>query len=90
MEAATVWVFNGSGRSLPSGVFSTREQAESWIREHRLTGLLTMYRLDVGAYDWATSHGLFTPKKPEHSTAEFIGRFSGGDVHFHYENGELH
>jgi hypothetical protein len=49
-----------------------------------------MYRLDVGAYDWATRHGLFTPKKPEHSRAEFIGRFSGGDVHCHYENGEPH
>jgi hypothetical protein len=47
-----------------------------------------MYRLDVGAYDWATSHGLFTPKKPEQSTPEFVGRFTGGDVHFHYENGE--
>jgi hypothetical protein len=84
----TVWVFNGIRASLPSGVFSSRERAESWIRERRLTGLLTMYRLDVGAYDWATTNGRFTPKKPEQSTPEFIGRFSGGDTHFHYEDGE--
>jgi hypothetical protein len=90
MEATTVWVFNGSGGSLPGGVFSTRERAESWIRENGLTGLLTLYRLDVGAYDWATSRGLFKPKKEEHVSAAFIGRFSGGDVHFHYENGEPH
>ena len=81
VEAATVWVFNGNGGSFPSGVFSTRERAEFWIRQNRLTGTLTMYRLDVGTYDWATSHAVFTPKKPEHSAPEFIGRFSGGDVH---------
>jgi hypothetical protein len=88
MEPTTMWVFTGAGSSLPSGVFSTRERAESWIREHKLTGLLTMYRVDVGAYQWAVRHGLFTPKRPEHSTPEFIGRFSGGDVHFHYVLGE--
>jgi hypothetical protein len=88
MDAPTVWVFNGSRGSFPSGVFSTRERAEAWIATHRLTGLLTMYRLDVGAWDWAMQNGRFTPKKPEHTTAQFIGRFAGGDVHVHYEDGQ--
>jgi len=39
-------------------------------------------------YDYAISKGHFEPKKPEHSTALFIGRFSGGGIdHFHYEEG---
>jgi len=39
-------------------------------------------------YDHALAAGSFSPKKPEHRTSNFIGRFSGGGLnHFHYENG---
>jgi hypothetical protein len=37
----TVWVFNGARSSFPSGVFETREEADTWIRKWRLTGTLT-------------------------------------------------
>jgi len=40
-----------------------------------------------GAYDWAVANGYFTLSKPHHQTSEFIGRFSGGDIHYHYEAG---
>ena len=36
-------------------------------------------------YDWAIANGDFKPSKPNHETIEFIGRFSDGDVHHHYE-----
>lgn len=62
--------------------------AEGWIAKHRLSGVLTKYRLDVGAYDWAVENGTFRPKKPDHFTPEFIGRFAGGETHFHYQAGE--
>jgi hypothetical protein len=47
------WVFNGGGGRFPSGVFSTREKAEAWINQHGLSGVLTKYPLDEGAWDWA-------------------------------------
>jgi hypothetical protein len=72
----------------PSGVFSSRELAEAWIQKHRLSGTLTQYPVDCGMYEHATEHNRFSPKKPEHTTSEFIGRFAGGGIdHFHYENG---
>jgi hypothetical protein len=93
MDGRTVWIFTGSQehqRSIfPSGVFSTRAAAEEWIAQHGLSGTLTMYRVDVGAYDWAVQNGHFRPTKPHHSTPDFIGHFSGGDIHFHYESGHL-
>jgi hypothetical protein len=88
-----VWVFtgapstSGANATFPSGVFSRLEVAESWIKKHVLSGTLTLYRLDVGAYEWAVENGYFSPSKPDHKTPEFIGRFSGGDIHHHYESG---
>ena len=84
----TVWVFNGPRSMFPSGVFSSREVAEEWIRTNALTGTLTQYPVDRGMYDYAIAAKTFTPSKADHSTSDFIGKFSGGGItHFHYENG---
>ncbi len=88
-----VWVFTGTRSSsstlatFPGGVFSSIEPAEEWVKLHCLSGTLTLYRVDAGAYDWAVANGGFKPSKPHHYTAEFIGQFSGGDHHHHYESG---
>ena len=82
---AEVWAFTGerskpeSSALFPGGVVSNLQLAEAWIAKHQLSGVLTMYRLDVGAYDWAVENGSFKPKKPHHFTPEFIGRFAGGE-----------
>jgi hypothetical protein len=84
----TVWVFNGARSHFPSGVFSRLETAEAWIRQHQLTGTLTRYPVDLGAYDWALGQKYFTPSKPEQTSPEFIGKFSAANQeHYHYENG---
>ncbi|MFZ5531631.1 MAG: DUF7710 domain-containing protein [Pseudomonadota bacterium] len=84
----TVWIFNAAGATFPGGVFGSLEQAESWISKHGLSGTLTEYPLDAGAYDWAVSLGYFQPKKPEHESAKFVGAFtSSRQTHFHYEAG---
>jgi hypothetical protein len=89
-ENRTIWVFNGVQSPFPSGVFTTRKLAESWIRDRDLTGTLTEYSLDVGMYEYAISKGIFSPKKDEHMTALFIGKFTDGGVdHLHYEDGAL-
>ena len=94
MARSEVWVFTGARSSptetnptFPGGVFSAIDLAELWIKEHALSRTLTLYRMDVGAYDWAVANGFFTPSKPHHQTSEFIDRFAGGDVHYHYESG---
>jgi hypothetical protein len=84
----SVWIFNG-GASIPAGVFTTRELAEKWIAENRLSGLLTRYPLDEGFYDWAVRQGLFKPTKEHQFTADFKGRFTcASSDHFHYEDGQ--
>ncbi len=82
-----VWVFQGEDGRLASGVFSSRENAEAWIAKHGLSGLLTRYPLDTGAYDWEVESGHFSPRKDDQKSSRFIGRFTGGSVHFHYEDG---
>jgi hypothetical protein len=81
-----VCVFHGMGGRSTSGVFTTREKAEVWIETHGLTGVLTRYPLDVGAYNWALETGTFRVKKPEQTSAEFIQTFtSGSQEHYHYD-----
>jgi hypothetical protein len=89
-NARSIWVFNGVRSTFPSGVFTSRGLAESWIHENALTGTLTEYPLDISMYDYAISQGLFSPKTEEHTTAFFIGKFTGGGIiHFYYEDGIL-
>jgi hypothetical protein len=86
----TVWIFTGSKTQFPSGVFTERQIAERWIREHRLTGTLTAYPVDVGAYDWAVAAGHFSPKREDQRSAEFIQRFSSASQeHYHYERRDV-
>jgi hypothetical protein len=81
-----VWVFHGMGGRFTSGIFTTREKAEVWIKKHVLTGVLTRYPLDISAYDWALETGTFRIKKPEQTSAEFIQKFtSGSQEHYHYD-----
>ncbi|WP_420864642.1 DUF7710 domain-containing protein [Deinococcus radiopugnans] len=79
----------GRNSSFPAGVFSSQELAEAWIRQRQLSGTLTAYPLDVGAYDWAVERGAFKPKGDRHRTPEFIATFSSASQwHEHYVSGE--
>lgn len=48
-----VWVFHGAGGRFTSGVFATQAQAEAFISQYRLAGVLTKYPVGISAYDWA-------------------------------------
>ncbi len=72
----------------PAAVFSSKEHADEWIENNKLSGSLTAYPLDQSVYDWVISNGLFKPKFPSQSSSEFIQRFSSAYAeHFHYEKG---
>jgi len=89
MRQSTVCVFCGVSATFPSGVFHSKDEAESWVRRNGLTGTLTEYPVGVGVYDWAIQQGFFKPKKPEHSQPQFIQSFSSASQnHEHYEDGQ--
>jgi len=86
------WVFHGAGAKFAAGVFVSREKADSAIRKHRLTGVLTWYPSGELVYDWASREKLLNmkPEKSAELTAEKIGQLTtASQPHFHYEDGEL-
>ena len=83
-----VWIFNGANSQFPSGVFTSKELADIWMKKHRLTGVLTLYPIDNGTYDWAIGEGVFTPRRDHEFSPDFIGKFSSASQeHFHYSDG---
>ena len=83
-----VWIFHGESSRFASGVFTSRETAAAWIKLHSLTGVLTLYPVDVGVFDWALMEGFFQQKQAHHTSPQFIGSFtSASQEHYHFENG---
>jgi len=89
-DLQSVWVFNGPRSNFPAGLFSRKELAVEWISKYRLTGTLTLYPIDVAAYDWAISNGHFSPSKDDQRSPAFIEKFSSASQeHYHFEDGVL-
>jgi hypothetical protein len=85
-----VWVFNGAGARLPSGVFTSRTLAEAWISKHQLSGLLTEYPVDIGVLEWAIEAQVFAGAEEKLRESGFAGRFTSAYMqHAHYELGRL-
>lgn len=83
-----IWVFNENKSKFPGGLFTSKQSAEVWIRQHRLSGTLTLYPLDVGVYDLFVEREWFKPSKARHLTARFIGGFTDASQdHEHYVHG---
>ena len=86
MNLKQIWVFNGNRNHFPSAVFTERHLAEAWIEKHKLEGTLTAYPLDVGIYDWAIEEGVFTPKRDDQQSPDFIANFSSASLeHYHFD-----
>ena len=84
-----IWVFNGVRSNFPSALFYELNDAERWIQQNNLTGILTKYPVDISVYDWAINKRYFQPNNSNHLTPDFIGRFSSAYLeHYHYENGK--
>lgn len=85
-----VWVFAVDARSAPGGTFSSLDLAEAWIRERKLSGVLTAYPVDEGCYDWAMRHGLVTGRARERGgDPGFVASFSSASQeHYHFTDGK--
>jgi hypothetical protein len=85
----SVWIFHGANGRFSSGVFSEITKAESWIAKHKLTGVLTMYPINEGVYDWAISNSFFEAKTDNQIQPSFIQKFScASQEHYHYQDGQ--
>ena len=86
----SIWIFHGENGRFSSGVFTTFELADDWIKNYKLTGVLTEYPLNIGVYDWAIREDLFAAKDESQQSPQFIQRFtSASQQHFHYEQGKI-
>ncbi|MEQ8573450.1 MAG: hypothetical protein RIB63_05280, partial [Fulvivirga sp.] len=89
----TVWVFNGAGGQFSGGIFEHLIEAENWISQNSLTGVLTEYPINIGVFDWAEQEDLINmrPEKlaEKKTDPNFIGSFTTASMnHYHYENGQ--
>jgi hypothetical protein len=82
-----VYVFMGEGANFPAGIFESKEKAEEVIKRYSLTGILSLYPIDMLLYDWAIEKNISISKGISKSP-KYIGQFSCASVdHFHYEEG---
>ncbi len=87
-KITTAWIFIGELSTFPSGVFLSRELADAWIAQHQLSGSLSPFPVNTGAYDYAIETGAFTPTKESEKTSEFIQKFNASkQEHFFYKYG---
>lgn len=87
---SSVWVFNSAGAKFPGAVFISYDKALNWIAEHKLSGVLTLYPLDTGVFEWAVKEGHFVPNENKHLNPSFIGGFTtASQSHFHFIDGLL-
>ena len=84
-----IWLFQGEGGRFASGAFTTREKAEAWIAERRLSGALTAYPVDEGCFEWARRVGAVTGRARDRGEdPALVGSFTSAvQDHFHYTNG---
>ncbi|MDR6561564.1 MULTISPECIES: hypothetical protein [unclassified Arcicella] len=80
----------GKQAMFPTGIFFSKEKAESLISKYSLTGVLSVYPIDIILYDWAIENNFFEAKKDYQKSPIFIEQFSCASIeHYHYEKGEL-
>jgi hypothetical protein len=84
-----VFVFHGAGSRFANAIFSSLENAETWITLHEITGLLTEYDVDAPAFDRKLKEGKL-PKYIRKSLMEgdtttwYAERYVDGARHRHY------
>lgn len=86
-RVALVWTFHAEASRFPSGVWTSKSQAEQWIAEVSASGLLSAYALNESAWDANVRLGALKAESPARHTAEFKRKFTTPIDHFHYHDG---
>lgn len=83
-----IWIFMGARGWTPAGVFSDYDKAVAWIAEHRLSGYLGKFPVDISVFDWAVQNGFYVPKEARDKDSTAIARFGTAALkHEHYYDG---
>ncbi len=88
-----IWLFTGLNSTHVSGVFTSKETAESWIAMHKLDGHLVLFPVDISIYHWAIQQGIFTPRSRKEKRPDFIHQFTfatfAGQEMYLYREGRI-
>jgi len=57
-----IWIFIGNGAVFPSGAFTDRKVAEQWIRNNRLSGMLSAMPVNQSLFEWGCENNAFSMK----------------------------
>lgn len=82
----------GNNSRFPSGAFIEFNEAETWIKKNKLSGMLSALPVNEGIFDWAVANDAHSMKKEtvlkKLNDPDFIGMFTTSTIdHYHYENG---
>ena len=84
----SIYVFMGKGATMPTAIYTTFEDACTWVASSAVSGILYKLPMNVSLYDWVIAKGYSTPKKEYQKQPRFIEKFSSAYVeHWHFENG---
>ncbi|MCI9054119.1 MAG: hypothetical protein HFJ87_03105 [Muribaculaceae bacterium] len=85
-----VWAFQGENALGVSGIYTSRETAELFIRKHSLSGILQKIPLNTSIYEWSIAMGYFVPSKEYMKSTGFIQQFSSAYLeHYHFRDGKI-
>jgi len=87
-----IWIFVGEGGRFPSSAFTEIDEAESWIAQHKLSGMLSAMPVNQGLFEWAVENDALNMKpetfEKKRGDPGFIGTCTTASLeHYHYANG---
>jgi len=84
-----IWLFISD---VPSAAFTSKNEAEQWIQDNKLSGVLTAFPLDKSCFDWAVENDALSVRaekiEEKKANPQFIASCLPASLaHFHYHNG---
>lgn len=88
----SIWIFMGEGARFPSSAFVELKDADAWISEHQLTGMLSAFPINQGLFEWAIENDALNMKpetlETKKNDPDFIATCTTASLeHYHYEGG---
>lgn len=85
-----VWIFQGEGTNNCNAIYEKKMDAEMFIKQFSLSGILIKMPLNISIYQWAINCGYFSPTREYMSQPRFVQNFNSAYLeHYHYSNGVI-
>jgi hypothetical protein len=83
----TVWVFHGERAQFTSAIFTSFNLANIWIKNNKVSGILTEYPVNISCFEWAIENKYYIAKENDKRSNKIQKFTSHAQKHFHYYNG---